>query len=121
MGRNGIVQLDYISTTNVLSLKALAYDLTNPFRDARNPTLLHCADRFEALAAMTLRSRILGSSNGDVILDKSNSLAGHRLSNSARNVFEENYRYSPFEAALDLAVRSVSKARLLARCVPLSV
>jgi hypothetical protein len=83
--------------------------------------LLHRADRSPALAAMTLRSRILGSSNGDVILDESNSLAGHRLSNRARNVFEENYMYSPFEAALDLAVRSVSKARLLARCVPLSV
>jgi hypothetical protein len=51
---------------------------------------------------MTLRSSILGSSNGDVMLDESNILAEHRLSNRARDAFEEGY--SRFEAALDLAV-----------------
>jgi hypothetical protein len=65
----------------------------------------HRADRSPALAAMTLRSSILGSSNGDVIFDESNSLAEYRVIRSCARICRGwLHCYSLFGAVLDLAM-----------------
>lgn len=75
---------------------------------------------------MTLRSRILGSSNGETTTDESNSFAGAskaivrtRLT-SQNNLTRQCLRLLAALAALDFGLW-VSKARLFARCALVSV
>lgn len=93
---------------------------------APTPFLTRHGNHVSAFAAMTLRSIIFGSSNGDIIRDESNSVAIccqliYLLVDAEYWALQWPYaRFSAFLAALGLGI-CVENVRLLLRCVLLSV
>lgn len=86
MAREGnCIAFDYVSTITLYdTIEALAFDHTHSSCISsliscsllnQSPLSSQRAARSPTFVAMTLRSRILGSSKGDITLDESNSLA----------------------------------------------